>query len=293
MDKQKLTIGIFIGTTKKNPHKKNIIQHFAKGIKNHNVIISDNVKIDCDIGVMFSYFNPITKIPVDRYNIYKNNNCRWIFIDSDPTISYNSKKMPIYYRVSLDSVYFNEAQFPNYNYDDKRWKKICQEKNIIIKPWRKTGDHILLLLQHDIGFSTKGIKLNKWINETISTIRKYSDRKIIIRYKINSMEYKIIDPINNFTISNPENPIFKDIENAWCAVHYSTTAALPCIMSGIPVFCGNESSIVYEVSNTDLSLIEDPKMPEREDYFNKLGYCLYNIEEFKDGTLWNRFIYIL
>ena len=63
---------------------------------------------------------------------------------------------------------------------------------------------------------------------------------------------------------------------------------MPCILEGIPVFCGHESTIPYKICNTDFSKIEEPLMLNRMQFFNDLGYAIWNINEFKNGTLWNR-----
>ena len=42
----------------------------------------------------------------------------------------------------------------------------------------------------------------------------------------------------------------------------------------------------FEVSNTDLSLIENPLMPERQQWIEKIAMCHWNFEELKSGEAW-------
>ena len=45
----------------------------------------------------------------------------------------------------------------------------------------------------------------------------------------------------------------------------------------------------YPVANTDLSKIESPDMPDRDQWLYDLGYANWSMHEVENGTVWRRF----
>lgn len=295
-----MRVGILLLTANRSDKKK-LMLDFVKGIKKsenkHKIILhKTKTPLKCDVALIFSFFNKFTKEQNLRKKIYKLTKCpNWLILDNDPFVYKEmSKKNTInfenyYFRICLNSPYYNEGCFMNQNCPSDRWNLISKEKNIILKPWRETGNHILLLLQSTNKYSIRNCNFNKWINNTISIIRKYSNRPIIIRRKKNEkLKLKIKDPINKISYTN--NPLIEnDLKNCWAAICYNTSACVPCIIEGIPVFVGHPSAITYQVSNTDFTKIENPLMPERQQFLNDLCYSCWSLKEFRNGTIWNRF----
>ena len=59
------------------------------------------------------------------------------------------------------------------------------------------------------------------------------------------------------------------------------------VFNGIPVFV-SEQSLCYDVGNTSLSNINNPAMPDRSNWANKLAYTEWTTEEIKQGLPWQR-----
>ena len=58
----------------------------------------------------------------------------------------------------------------------------CKTIEINYKPWRQDGEHILICLQHDKSEQWKeSTALDQYVRNTVLEIRKYTDRKIIVR----------------------------------------------------------------------------------------------------------------
>ena len=81
------------------------------------------------------------------------------------------------WKIAINGVN-READFANDNFDDKRWKKF----NIDLKPWRSDGQNIILCGQHHRSHQWRNNKpMQKWFEDQIVQIRKYTDRHIIVR----------------------------------------------------------------------------------------------------------------
>ena len=46
-------------------------------------------------------------------------------------------------------------------------------------------------------------------------------------------------------------------------------------------------SQAYDVANTDLANINDPKTFERQKWLEKISMCHFNYDDLRDGTAWN------
>lgn len=293
--------------------KRDVLKIFGKGIEDTDKSITVTYYggipqvLQCDVLVMGCFFNKFKKDVIDRqggktkyrqdvYNL--NSDKKWIFLDGDPTngvITGPHSTELNYRRVSLNSIYPGDALYLTDNYSSDRWDKMIKNKNIDVLPWRTTGEHILLLLQSTKLFSIKDVDLFKWINNTISEIRKYSKRLIVVRKKptdpvdaddIDPM-FLIKDPINNIRLSENKK-LTDDLDNAWISVLYSTSAGVSSIIRGIPTYSGSPDSLTYDVSLENIRDIESCELPDRTEYFSKLGYMLWNLDDFREGIVWNR-----
>jgi len=83
-----------------------------------------------------------------------------------------------------------------------------------------------------------------------------------------------------------------DLRNAWATVVYNSSPSVASIIEGIPAFITDtlpKHSQTYEVANTDLSLLENPKMPDRQVWIEKISMCHWNFEELRSGEAWQFF----
>lgn len=284
---------------------------FKNGIKNNDVIYYNQINtIDCDVCVMLSFFNKYHKlhgIANLRKIIYNNNiDKKWIFLEANPLARYY-EKINIenhYFRICLNSVYNSKCCYLDLNIDKNRWNKISNECNIKVKPWRINGDHILIIMNSTNLYSMENYDLYEWINSKIEEIRSNGcKRKIIIRPKdielkdIRKEKNKIIfknniiyDKLGNIDLSNStKNELEKDLENAWASILFSTTASVISLINGIPVFCGSNNTIGYEICNTNFSNIENPDLFDRTNFLNIFSHQIWSIKEIKEGIVWKKY----
>lgn len=143
---------------------------------------------------------------------------------------------------------------------DDRWQRL----NIEMKPWRK-GDHIVVVPPSDHVANIFGA--HGWLDETRETLRKHTDRTLVIRRK------------------DSQVPLWTELRNAHALVAMNSVAAVEAVVMGTPVFVP-EGSAAAPVGNTDLEHIEDPLYPEREGWAHSLAYGQFTIDEMRDGTAW-------
>ena len=285
---------------------------FYNSIDNYpkDIIKSSTNNCNSKICTMLSFYKNNNKNSVDiiRKEIYENNEkSNWIFFEANPLARYRKYEYKLdneFLRVCFESVYHSESKYIS---TKNRWDMIKKKTGIEVLPWRKKGKHIVIIFNScsECGYSMKNTNIHKWVNDSIQTIRESGcKREIKLRFKckyefINIINkhmiqiqhknkiHNLVDPIGNFTICNNNKlGLVDELHNAWATVLYSTSACVISVIKGIPVFVGSKDAITYNISNTDLSKIENPIMPDRDNFFHELSNQLWSLEDISNGTLW-------
>jgi len=212
-------------------------------------------------------------------------------IDSNLFLYRDPKNINQYLRFSLDGVFPTTGNYFTDKIDPSRWMKIKQDINFDLQPWRSNGNHILICLQRNGGWSMGGLDVMKWCNQIIFDLKKYSDRLIIVRAHPGDKKVrqylKLSHP--NVTISNKEN-ILDDLSNAWATITYNSSPGVASAIEGVPVFVTDSNprhSQALGVCNLDLSMIETPNMPDRQKWIEKISMCHFNFKDLRSGLAWN------
>jgi hypothetical protein len=139
----------------------------------------------------------------------------------------------------------------------------------------------------------RGNNLMQWLEETFTKIRKYSDRPIVIRWHPGDWKsfpnYAKILQKYKATVSPQERHITEDLVNCWALVcHNSTPSAVACI-EGVPAFITDDPSYCQagDVANLEFSRLEDPWMPDRDQWIKKLAQCHWNFKDTQSGRCWD------
>lgn len=207
-----------------------------------------------------------------------------LFLYRDPG---NTKS---YLRFSLDDVFPTTGNYFTDRVDPSRWQQIKTDLNFDLKPWRNKGKHVLICLQRNGGWSMGNLDVMQWCRQTIDTIRKYSDRPIVVRAHPGDKKSRNYLRLNypNVTISNKPS-ILDDLHKCWATVTYNSSPGVASAIEGIPVFVTDPTpqiSQAFDVANTDLSNIENPMMPERQLWIEKTSMSHYNFNDLKSGKAW-------
>lgn len=143
------------------------------------------------------------------------------------------------------------------------------------KPWRRDGKHILLCLQSELYFKLLvGIDRAIWIDRTCKEIRKYTDRRIIIRDKPNGMR--------------PQPELETQLNFCHAVVTWNSTVAVHAMVAGVPAICLDPFNSFRSVCSGDLHTIEDPlKGAGRRELFHWLADNQWTNEEIQNGRCWS------
>ena len=144
------------------------------------------------------------------------------------------------------------------------------------KPWKKQGRAILVAAPDEKPCKFYGVDKDAWVNETVETIKKYTDRPVIVRERAP----KRIDRISTDTLQQAlDNDVF-------ALVTFNSVAAIESIFHGIPAFTMAPANAASPVSLQDLSQIENPYYPDSDKLFAwgcHLAYGQFHVSELKSG----------
>ena len=195
------------------------------------------------------------------------------------------------FKIGINGVN-RKADFANQEVDDKRWPLFKHT----LRPWQQRGQTIIILGQHNASEQWAGMpEMKTWLESQIQQIRKLTDRPIQIRpHPRNNIGFDV-KKYQNVTIKNPvidvstiDDTDFKDtLKDAWAVVNHSSNPAIEAVINGIPVFV-SEASLCYEVGNHSFATINNPVMPDRTSWVNKLSYTEWFPDEIEKGLPWTR-----
>jgi hypothetical protein len=202
-----------------------------------------------------------------------------------------------YLRYSFNGVFADTGIYCDTDPDPARWKKISSDLNITVKPWRKTGSEILLLLQRNSGWSMAGMPVLNWITDTIGKIRQHSDRPILIRAHPGDqatirkvVATQLRDPLLRLgEVRVSDNPsLLADLSSAWAAVNHNSSATVGAAIEGVPVFVTDPArSQCREIANTKFRKIENPDRPDRQAWLERISQFHWSFSELQSGACWS------
>jgi hypothetical protein len=190
------------------------------------------------------------------------------------------------WKVGLNGIN-RDAYFGPDSNDDTRVLSL----GLTLKPWRTQGEHILLCAQHDKSLQWVGMPVqSKWVIEAITTLQAYSKRPIIFRPHPRcplpniEHEFKNVYREQPKKLSGTYDDFDMQFNNAHATLSYSSNPGVHSIINGIPAFVGT-ASLAYDASN-DIDFlhdIEQPLMPDRQQWLNDYAHTEYTLEEISQG----------
>jgi hypothetical protein len=240
------------------------------------------------------------------------------YTDANPLKCYEqyNKKACTRVRIAYGDIYPNKAEYFNKNSPSDRWEQIAKEQNLEVKPYKDLiskeqadcdkGFIYICCNRGSSGYSAFGKNAADWAIETALEIRKYTSRPIVIRqhgasrYEMYQRDKRILDDFaarnrkegDLITIESPTGTypnLIERTKKAHAVVVFTSTAGMPAIIEGTPVFVEHESSFLYAMSAGKYKDIENPNRNlNRNQYLYDYAYAHWSIEELKEGLYWNR-----
>lgn len=239
----------------------------------------------------------------NHYQYILNSKKPFIVSESNPFRKYEG-----WVRFGWWSYKWSDANCNNKNVGDERWKKFQSATNIKIKDWHSPGDNILIMGQKegDSSLTTLYQKFDNfydWVLDVISTVRKYSDRPIVVRphpknefRNIGRIKEEILcKNLTNVHLSEHRSKggnqggesLDKELSQSHCVITYNSLSGVEAVCAGIPTFALENGSMVWPISQKDLSTIENLNYSiDIQDWKNKIAYTIWNKEEVLSGECW-------
>lgn len=289
----------------KNLEKINLLNFFSYGAKmlGEQVIdVNDYAHVNADVAVIQGWAAPrSTAGPhvILRNHVVKSQAAAGkytIAVDSNLFLYANTANPLHYLRYSFNGVFPNTGIYCDSTIDPVRWQQISKDLGISLKNYRTNGKHILLCLQRNGGWSMDGIDVQTWAAHTIRTLRMYTDRPIIVRMHpgdkhtklaITSVRYSGPIPFSNTVILSRNENLIDDLADCWAAINYNSSPLVAAAIEGVPVFVLDPiRSQCSEIANTDITQIENPQMPDRQQWVERLAMSHWKFDELRSGACW-------
>ncbi len=280
----------------------NKLQSFAKGIDDEVVERKSHQHIDYDVAVIYGSYKTDRKRHQHKgKGIIINSGIPYVQLETQLIGRSITTHEHDEFRVGVNGFLWDDAGWGFDHTDPERYKTVFTRNNYDIdQKWKTSGEHILLCMQKVGDASLRGIDIFEWTRNTIHEIRKYTDRKIVVRphplYRKKVQHRELQDECSklpavewrNTNLNTGEfQPIEKDVGDAWCTVTYTSGTGIDAVLSGTPNIACNSGSMVYEVSSKELSKVENPYRGDRIEWMKKISMCQWNTEEFENGECWN------
>jgi hypothetical protein len=211
-----------------------------------------------------------------------------LIADSNLFLYKNTTSPLTYLRYSFNGVFPQTGNYFSDTVDPARWKQIRTDIGIDVKEWRTKGNYILLACQRDGGWSMKGNNVLEWVNNTYAEIRRHTDRPVLVRAHPGDRHALNYLKKAGLKLSNTPD-IIQDFKNAWATITYNSSPGVASAIEGIPVYVTDpdpRTSQAYDICNTDLATIENPNMPERQQWLEKLSMSHWKFDELSNGSAW-------
>jgi len=180
-----------------------------------------------------------------------------------------------------------------------RWEKL----GIELKPWRTSGEYILLCAQVPWDAQVDDGNHLEWLEKTAREIRQHTDRPIVFRGHPKAWRRK--DPYGDLSAEflalvgpavlhqAPATTFEEDLADAHAVVCYNSNVATLATAAGVPVFTG-APCLADPIACGFLEHIENPPHGDnphltyspRQRWANDLAWRQFHLEEFRAGTPW-------
>ncbi len=160
-----------------------------------------------------------------------------------------------------------------------------QKLGVFLKPppERRRGE-VLIACQHQESLQWEGMPtMKKWVEDTISKIREKTNRRIIVRPHPRS-PFPFVMP--NIILERPQRlpNTYDDFDifyNYHCVINYNSGPAVQAAMQGVPILC--DSSSLAAPLSISWENLENPTLPDREEWFLKLCHTEWTVDEIRQG----------
>lgn len=288
-----------------NP-KVQTLKKFAQGVTaagDLSMVSTDLQYQDCDVAVMLGWVHEHGKSAPHlqfRQHILaeqQRRGGRVVIADSNLFLYANTDNPHNFLRYSFDGIFPGKGEYCDSTSNPARWPLIQQTMGVGLRPWRTQGNHVLMCLQRDGGWSMAGFSVVDWALITAKQIRQYSNRPIRIRahpgdkkagrYCRDILELFARHDIQNVTLSDIRTALTRDFKHCWAVVCHNSSPAVAAVIEGVPAFVTDPlHSQARDVANTDIAVIENPGLPDRDAWIQRISQFHWSHADLESGACW-------
>jgi len=165
----------------------------------------------------------------------------------------------------------------------------CDLLNLRLKPWRTSGEYILLCGQHEKSQQWNIMpSVERWVVETVESIRNYSQRPIVFRPHPRCPVRGLEKRFRDLRVQNPRkvpgsyDDFDMDFHNVYCTVSWTSNPGIHSVIEGVPSYT-SPSSLAWDVSIKSLTNLENPPLPDRTEWLNDYAHTEWTVEEISQG----------
>ena len=138
------------------------------------------------------------------------------------------------------------------------------------RPWRTSGNDILIIEPGPFSAAVFHIDITKWKNTVEAELRKYTDKPIKFRPKIDKKN---------------RQSLYQELlnEDYYCVVNINSNAATEAVWAGVPVIT-LDKHITNSISRSKISEINDLARPHLANWLSMLSYSQFTYDELINGT---------
>ena len=188
------------------------------------------------------------------------------------------------WKVGLNGIN-RDAYFGPSGVDDLRSRKLGLE----LKPWRQDGEYILICGQHDKSLQWQGMPpMSKWVMNTIEALQMHYNYPIIFRPHPRCRLPDIERQYKNVYRQEPKQILgtYDDFDmtfnNVKYTVSWNSNPGIHSIIQGVPAFVG-PSSLAWSMGCPHLLMVDNPHMPDRQQWLNDYAHTEWTVEEISQG----------
>lgn len=286
--------------------KLNTLRFFAEGVRaqgDHGVVVDAMQYQPSDVAVILGWVHEHGKTAPHlsfRNMIVEGQRAsggRTVIADSNLFLYKNTTNPGYWLRYSYDGIFPTTGEYCDTEIDPKKWPAVQHHLNVSLRPWRTQGDHILMCLQRDGGWSMAGQDVVSWAIDVIQELRRYTRRMIRIRthpgdkrakkYSDRIIKLCIGRKLGPVSLSDGHSSLEHDLKNCWAMVNHNSSPGVAAAIEGIPVFLTDPiRSQAQQVANTNLSLIENPIMPDRQQWIERISQFHWSHDDLRNGNCW-------
>lgn len=231
--------------------------------------------IEADVAVFYGFTPPLRTIMRD----YRDN-AKAVYIDLGYWGKHEGGRRAGYHKVTINDRHPTKY-FQNVKHKSDRFDRF----NLKIKPWRQSGDHVLVAGMSYKAANASGFAGQEWELKIIRELKQNTGRKIVYRPKPNC---KSSGRINGVDFSPPDQPLAEAMQNCHCIVSHHSNVMVDGLIEGMPGFSWEGAAVPMTLSN--LEKVEEPIMPDgREQFMADLAYCQFTVHEMEQGVPWRHF----